>query len=309
MTINQSQLTRLNESARTVYGKDVVKFLCPIELEDTKDARLCNGHILNEAISDVSRKTVVQCSKIDSYFGSKIEPELIFLLALRSLPGIDLNMLFRRSGPFQVIDRNGLPVEAFFGSKKTANFQRLELHGSNGSFEIVHVREPRFDNDDKNAVVRKSTIIPDGGNRPPNPIFPPMLPWRHHRRFWGRGRIDMASSKGPRRDVAKERRWRELFSGHAKSGLSVRAFCLQRGVSEASFYAWKRELARRDDEAGGASPRFVEVMVGDGAASAEKLSMSAPLQIHLAGVRIEVPAGFDAETLKAAIAVLRAVAC
>ncbi|WP_425305508.1 IS66 family insertion sequence element accessory protein TnpA [Bremerella cremea] len=62
-------------------------------------------------------------------------------------------------------------------------------------------------------------------------------------------------AKGPRRDLSKERGWREVISGQAKSGLSVRAFCLQRGVSEASFYAWRRELARRDDVAGEASPR------------------------------------------------------
>ncbi|TWT34121.1 IS66 family insertion sequence element accessory protein TnpA [Blastopirellula retiformator] len=96
-------------------------------------------------------------------------------------------------------------------------------------------------------------------------------------------------AKGPRRDVLKERRWREIISGLACSGLSVRAWCLQQGVSEASYYAWKRELARRDEEAGEASPRFVEVVVGDARSSTDLMTMGEPLRIHFEDVRVEVP--------------------
>jgi hypothetical protein len=55
----------------------------------------------------------------------------------------------------------------------------------------------------------------------------------------------MAQRTWPR-DAAKEQYWREVVGGHAKSGLSVKAYCSGRGVSEASFFAWRRELARRD---------------------------------------------------------------
>jgi hypothetical protein len=37
-----------------------------------------------------------------------------------------------------------------------------------------------------------------------------------------------------------------LAGGHAKSGLSVKTYCGERGVSEASFFACRRELARCD---------------------------------------------------------------
>lgn len=57
----------------------------------------------------------------------------------------------------------------------------------------------------------------------------------------------MAQRTWPR-DAAKQRYWREVTGGHAKSGLSVKAYCRGRGVSEASFFAWRRELARRDAE-------------------------------------------------------------
>jgi transposase-like protein len=49
-----------------------------------------------------------------------------------------------------------------------------------------------------------------------------------------------------RRDSSKEDFWRRLIRGQAGSGLSVRAWCRRRGVHEAAFYWWRRELARRD---------------------------------------------------------------
>ena len=50
----------------------------------------------------------------------------------------------------------------------------------------------------------------------------------------------------PQRDLAKERYWRRLLDQWRRSGLMVRAFCFDRGVKEASFYAWRREIDRRD---------------------------------------------------------------
>ena len=48
------------------------------------------------------------------------------------------------------------------------------------------------------------------------------------------------------RNLEKERFWRQLLEGHAGSGLSIRQYCTDRGVSQPSFFAWRRELARRD---------------------------------------------------------------
>jgi len=49
-----------------------------------------------------------------------------------------------------------------------------------------------------------------------------------------------------RRSAEKEAFWRLVFEEHQASGLSVRAFCKQEALSEASFYAWRKELAKRD---------------------------------------------------------------
>jgi transposase-like protein len=56
----------------------------------------------------------------------------------------------------------------------------------------------------------------------------------------------MAAQRGPRRSEGKEQFWRRIVEGHAGSQESVRKWCDRHGVSEPSFYAWRRELAKRD---------------------------------------------------------------
>src|SRR3954454_7271509 len=41
----------------------------------------------------------------------------------------------------------------------------------------------------------------------------------------------------PRRDY-----WQELISQQQQSGFTVHAFCAQRGVTEGSFYNWRKQL-------------------------------------------------------------------
>ena len=50
------------------------------------------------------------------------------------------------------------------------------------------------------------------------------------------------------RDVQRERFWRAVLRRQGRSGLTTREFCRQERLSEASYYAWRRELARRDRE-------------------------------------------------------------
>ena len=48
------------------------------------------------------------------------------------------------------------------------------------------------------------------------------------------------------RNLEKERFWRQVVKGHAGSGRSIQQYCADRGVSQPSFFAWRREIARRD---------------------------------------------------------------
>jgi hypothetical protein len=124
-----------------------------------------------------------------------------------------------------------------------------------------------------------------------------------------------------RRDPAKERYWRRLLRLWQRSGQTGRDFCADHGLREPSFYAWRREIERRDQgEAAPPKPAprsgvpnpststrfptFVEVTV-DATASAP-----APLEVVLAhGRRVRVPPGFDAELLRQLLRVLEEPSC
>lgn len=130
---------------------------------------------------------------------------------------------------------------------------------------------------------------------------------------------------GWRRDLSKERHWRRMLRRWRSSGLSVRDFCDWQNLPEPSFYAWRREIAKRDREAAvprarragnggrrasaanavaGASPEFVPVrVVADepavGASHGHSLELRLPT-----GVELRVPPGFDRQTLIDVLAAL-----
>lgn len=66
-----------------------------------------------------------------------------------------------------------------------------------------------------------------------------------------------------RRDLVKERYWREVLERHSASGLSARAFCRREQLAENGFYAWRRTIAQRDGaaEPTARSPAFVPAVV------------------------------------------------
>lgn len=93
----------------------------------------------------------------------------------------------------------------------------------------------------------------------------------------------------PRRDPAKEQRWRELIETQSTSGLSVRAFCRERNASEHSFHAWRRKL-RALDAAPARSATFAEVRVQG--------AVPASLTLELPGeITIRLPLDVAGETL------------
>ena len=53
-----------------------------------------------------------------------------------------------------------------------------------------------------------------------------------------------------RRSVEKEAYWRGQFERQSTSGLSIRRWCRESGVSEPTFYVWRRKLQNRDHERG-----------------------------------------------------------
>ena len=107
---------------------------------------------------------------------------------------------------------------------------------------------------------------------------------------------------GRARDERKERLWRRWIGEWQTSGLSARAFCERRGLTAASFYAWRRVLQRRDAE----KAAFVPVQL---VAGAGPIQVSA-LEVVLAdGRTVRVAPGFDAATLRQLLAVLEGRPC
>ena len=45
------------------------------------------------------------------------------------------------------------------------------------------------------------------------------------------------------KNIGRETYWRSVFQEHADSGLSIRRFCQTNGISEGSFFAWRKKLA------------------------------------------------------------------
>ena len=113
-----------------------------------------------------------------------------------------------------------------------------------------------------------------------------------------------------RRDQAKERYWRAHLAAWRQSGQSVRAYCADEGLSEPSFYAWRRASAEDDRAPGGntvvgVSP-FVPVRLVEDTPSPS----AATVEVILRGGRVvRVGAGFAAQTLREVVAALEDLPC
>lgn len=90
------------------------------------------------------------------------------------------------------------------------------------------------------------------------------------------------------RSGEREAFWRGEVTSHTASGLSVRRFCQERGLSEPSFFAWRRTLQDRDQTA---VPAFVPVHLTPQAsasptAASGALPSSERITIELRGGRV-----------------------
>ena len=86
---------------------------------------------------------------------------------------------------------------------------------------------------------------------------------------------------------------RQLLDRYERSGLSQKAFCQRYGVALSTLQYWRRRARDTDQEP---TPSFVEVPQVTG--MARGLPVEAAVFIELpGGVRLEVPAGTDAQWL------------
>jgi len=96
-------------------------------------------------------------------------------------------------------------------------------------------------------------------------------------------------------------KWRAIVSEQIASGQSVAAFCKERGVTSSQVFAWKKRLRQAE------KPQFVEVQIKSAEALGEVgiQHQGKAIEVRLRGGRsIAVEPGFDADHLRALLAVL-----
>jgi hypothetical protein len=88
--------------------------------------------------------------------------------------------------------------------------------------------------------------------------------------------------------------WAERIAAQQRSGMSVKQFCKEQGLTECSFYAWRKRLQKKEPA------RFA--LVDRRAARQE-----AAVELVLAtGERLRISAGVDGATLRTVLDALRA---
>ena len=110
--------------------------------------------------------------------------------------------------------------------------------------------------------------------------------------------------------ITVERRqfWQELFAKRAALGLSVAQVCQEAGVSQATFYAWRKRLqsSPRGSAAVGsrrgltktASPMVPVRIIADRSDADHPPTMIVELP---GAVRVQIPPGCDASTIQAVL--------
>jgi transposase-like protein len=91
--------------------------------------------------------------------------------------------------------------------------------------------------------------------------------------------------------------WAERIAAQQRSGVSVKQFCKEHGLTEYSFYAWRKRLQE------GGPVRFALV---ERSARRQDRPMEAVLELVLAtGERLRIGTGVDAATLRTVLDTVR----
>ena len=107
----------------------------------------------------------------------------------------------------------------------------------------------------------------------------------------------MTRSTVARKPSTRDEDWRTRISLQARSGISVKQFCEQQGVTEQSFYYWRKRLQTTT------SMRFALVEAEPRRGTAEHAALELVLTT---GERLRISAEVDAATLRQVLEALRA---
>ena len=97
---------------------------------------------------------------------------------------------------------------------------------------------------------------------------------------------------------SKADEWAERIAAQQRSGMSVKQFCKDQGLTECSFYAWRKRLQERGPV------RFALV---ERSARRQERTAEPVLELVLAtGERLRIGPGVDITTLRTVLEALRA---
>jgi len=147
MGIPQVRLAPYLDDYFQVTGSKTEYFICPITLQVCKNSDLIYGHILNKKLIRASRRKIVQFSKVDNFYGTRLEPGLVRFL---NLGHEDELGLLKESGELQVKLTDGRLVTAFMAGSRSARkahgrFPHVELLKDGKPFASVYLRMPFAD--------------------------------------------------------------------------------------------------------------------------------------------------------------------
>ena len=97
--------------------------------------------------------------------------------------------------------------------------------------------------------------------------------------------------------IPKTDEWAERIASQQRSGITVRQFCKEQGLTEYSFYAWRKRLQKKEPI------RFA--LVDRGAARQEPATEAALELVMATGERLRIGTGVNAATLRTVLEVLR----
>jgi hypothetical protein len=111
-----------------------------------------------------------------------------------------------------------------------------------------------------------------------------------------------------KKHAEKEFYWREIVNRQAVSGLSIRRFCANEGISQPSFYAWRKKFREREKDgtrAGNSGGRVDEPSSGGEFIPLKLLDSGGALEvIHPLGYQVRVSGEVNLRTLQQVLDVL-----
>ena len=101
----------------------------------------------------------------------------------------------------------------------------------------------------------------------------------------------------------KRRRWEGILAEQEGSGLSIAAFCRERGLNVHTFHYWKKRLRPKASDAATPNTSFQELELAAASPSSHHL------EIIVGDVTVRVPPAFAEEDLRRVLSILAATTC